>query len=75
LLFVEYFKEILLCTKIPVIIGYGYESIKDWSIVLGCCGNNGKNVRDEVEALMVFRKEYPNISGLALMNFDYVSFT
>jgi len=64
----------LQCTKIPVILGYGYGTIKAWSLVLGCCGANGMNVRDEVEALKIYREEHPNIAGLALMNLDIVSF-
>jgi len=70
-----YLKRILHCTKIPVIIGYGYRTVKEWSLVLGCCGADGINVQDEVEALKIYRKEHPNIAGLALMNLDTVSFT
>jgi len=60
------------CTKKPVIVTYGYKSLKDWSTVLACCGADGMNVQDEMEGLKVYRKDHPNIAGLALSNLDIV---
>jgi len=62
----------LQCTKIPVITTYGYISLQDWSVVLACCGANGINVQDEVEGLKAYRKDHPNIAGLALAHLDIV---
>jgi len=70
LLLIAYFKKILQCTKKPIIVAYEYESLKDWSIVLACCGANGINIQDEMEGLKAYRNDHPNIAGLALINLE-----
>jgi len=70
MLLIVYFKKILECTKIPVIITYGYQNIGDWSIALASCGANGINVQDEMEGFKAYRNDHPNIAGIALANLD-----
>jgi len=43
-----------------------------WSVVLGCCGAGGMNVRDEAKELMVYLNKHPKITGLLLMRLDIV---
>jgi len=72
LLLTAYFKRILQCSKIPVITTYGYESLKEWSIVLACCGANGTNVQDEMEGFKAYRNDHPKITGIALSYLDII---
>lgn len=66
----EEYLDLLLQSKKPVFISYGYDDMNTWALILACNSCNGTNVKDSLAGFQTFLNRHKNIAGLMLYNFD-----